>query len=161
MAGEATIEYWADTTRIDGVISKLLKGSEAKCALLVDKDGHLISRHGFTQTLDTTALSALMAGSFASTAEIARLVGELEFSVLFHQGKKDHIHMNLVGERSILAVVFDDRTTIGMVRLYAREAAEELERIFIETAKSGGERQGLSDEFASSAESKLDDIFQD
>lgn len=161
MAGDTTVEYWADTARIDGVMSKLLKGSEAKCALLVDKDGHLISRHGFTQTLDTTALAALMAGSFASTAEIARLVGELEFSVLFHQGKKDHIHMNLVGERSILAVVFDDRTTIGMVRLYAREAAEELEQVFEETTKSGGERQGLSEEFANSAGSKLDDIFQD
>ena len=102
-----------------------------------------------------------MAGSFASTAEIARLVGELEFSVLFHQGKKDHIHMNLVGERTILAVVFDDRTTIGMVRLYAREAAEELERVFAETAEKGGKPQGLSEEFTSSAESKLDDIFQD
>lgn len=161
MAGESTIEYWTDTARIDAVMSKLLKGSEAKCALLVDKDGHLISRHGFTQTLDTTALAALMAGSFASTAEIARLVGELEFSVLFHQGKKDHIHMNLVGERSILAVVFDDRTTIGMVRLYAREAAEELGKVFAETSKSGGDRQGLSEEFTSSAENKLDDIFQD
>jgi predicted regulator of Ras-like GTPase activity (Roadblock/LC7/MglB family) len=161
MAGESTIEYWADTARIDAAMSKLLKGSEAKCALMVDKDGHLIARHGFTQNLDTTALSALMAGSFASTAEIARLVGELEFSVLFHQGKKDHIHMNLVGERTILAVVFDDRTTIGMVRLYAREAAEELERVFAETAEKGGKPQGLSEEFTSSAESKLDDIFQD
>jgi predicted regulator of Ras-like GTPase activity (Roadblock/LC7/MglB family) len=161
MADESTVHYWDDTARIDGVMSKLLKGSEAKCALLVDKDGHLISRHGFTQTLDTTALAALMAGSFASTAEIARLVGELEFSVLFHQGKKDHIHMNLVGERSILAVIFDDRTTIGMVRLYAKEAANDLERIFAETKEQATEHEGLSKEFASSAGNKLDDIFQD
>lgn len=162
MADNSTVVYWQNTARIDEVMSKLLKGSEAKCALLVDKDGHLISRHGFTQTLDTTALAALMAGSFASTAEIARLVGELEFSVLFHQGKKDHIHMNIVGERSILAVIFDDRTTIGMVRLYAKEAADKLQRIFAEALdQDGKEDAGLSAEFTSSAGNALDDIFKD
>ncbi|MGB5107976.1 MAG: roadblock/LC7 domain-containing protein [Candidatus Zixiibacteriota bacterium] len=162
MAGDKLIVYWDDTEKIDTVMTRLLKGSEAKCALLVDKDGHLIARHGFTQTLDTTALSALMAGSFASTAEIAKLVGEPEFSVLFHQGKKDHIHMGLVGDRSILAVVFDDRTTIGMVRLYAKEAAEELQKVF-ETVlqKINSDDQGLSEEFTTSAENKLEDIFRD
>lgn len=162
MAGDKLIVYWDDTEKIDTVMTRLLKGSEAKCALLVDKDGHLIARHGFTQTLDTTALSALMAGSFASTAEIAKLVGEPEFSVLFHQGRKDHIHMGIVGDRSILAVIFDDRTTIGMVRLYAKEAAEELHKIF-ETVlrKVNSNDQGLSEEFTTSAENKLEDIFRE
>jgi predicted regulator of Ras-like GTPase activity (Roadblock/LC7/MglB family) len=162
VAGDKLIVYWDDTEKIDTVMTKLLKGSEAKCALLVDKDGHLIARHGFTQTLDTTALSALMAGSFASTAEIAKLVGEPEFSVLFHQGKKDHIHMGIVGDRSILAVVFDDRTTIGMVRLYAKEATEELQKVF-ETVlrKINSDDQGLSEEFTTSAENKLEDIFRE
>ncbi len=162
MAGDKLIVYWDDTEKIDTVMTRLLKGSEAKCALLVDKDGHLIARHGFTQTLDTTALSALMAGSFASTAEIAKLVGEPEFSVLFHQGRKDHIHMGIVGDRSILAVIFDDRTTIGMVRLYAKEAAEELQKIF-ETVlrKVNSSDQGLSEEFTTSAENKLEDIFRE
>jgi predicted regulator of Ras-like GTPase activity (Roadblock/LC7/MglB family) len=162
VAGDKLIVYWDDTEKIDTVMTRLLKGSEAKCALLVDKDGHLIARHGFTQTLDTTALSALMAGSFASTAEIAKLVGEPEFSVLFHQGRKDHIHMGIVGDRSILAVIFDDRTTIGMVRLYAKEAAEELHKIF-ETVlrKVNSNDQGLSEEFTTSAENKLEDIFRE
>jgi len=162
VAGDKLMVYWDDTEKIDVVMTKLLKGAEAKCALLVDKDGHLIARHGFTQTLDTTALSALMAGSFASTSEIAKLVGEPEFSVLFHQGKKDHIHMCLVGDRSILAIVFDDRTTIGMVRLYAKEAALELQRIFeVVLRKVNSSEEGLSEAFTNSAENKLEDIFRD
>ena len=162
MAGDGLIVYQEETAKIDGALRKLLKGSEAKCALLVDKDGHLITRQGFTHSLDTTALAALLAGSFASTKEIARLVGEPEFSVLFHQGKRDHIHMSLINERTILVVIFDDRTTIGMVRLYSKETAEELNLIF-EAALSKGSHaeEGLSDDFANSAESKLDDIFQD
>jgi len=148
--------------QIEKAMVHLLRTAEAKCALLVDKDGHLITRQGFTHSLDTTALAALLAGSFASTREIARLVGEPEFSVLFHQGKKDHIHVSLVGERGILAVIFDDRTTIGMVRLYAREIGEELGNILSKAQdEEGVEEEEIDSEFTSSAENKLDDIFKD
>src|SRR4030065_171121 len=126
MASQKYVIYEEELEHINTTLMKLLKGAEAKCVLLVDKDGYLVTRQGFTHSLDTTALAALLAGSFASTKEIARLVGEPEFSVLFHQGKKDHIHISLVGERTILVVIFDDRTTIGMVRLYAKEMGAEL-----------------------------------
>ncbi|MFH2037187.1 MAG: roadblock/LC7 domain-containing protein [Candidatus Zixiibacteriota bacterium] len=162
MSDDNLIIYEEDVEKVDSVLARMLKGAEAKCALLVDKDGHLITRQGFTHSLDTTALAALLAGSFASTKEIAKLVGESEFSVLFHQGKKDHIHMSLVGDRSIMAVIFDDRTTIGMVRLYARETALELAKVFEAiNIRTSGDQTGLSDEFAASAGDKLDDIFQD
>ena len=162
MPDEDLILYEEEITRIDAILTKMLKGAEAKCALLVDKDGHMITRQGFTHSLDTTALGALLAGSFASTKEIARLVGETEFSVLFHQGKKDHIHMSIVGERSILVVIFDDRTTIGMVRLYAKEASLQLTQIF-DDLKSGNQQResGVTADFANEAQTKLDDIFQD
>ncbi|KPK99653.1 MAG: hypothetical protein AMJ91_06965 [candidate division Zixibacteria bacterium SM23_73_3] len=158
--------YEEQIEKIEKALCRLIKDSQAKCVLLVDKDGHLITRQGFTQSLDTTALAALLAGSFASTREIARLVGEPEFSVLFHQGKKDHIHITLVGERTILAVIFDDRTTIGMVRLYAKEASENLERIFstVNRQHHQAEDQNRIDsdsEFSTSLENRLDDIFSD
>ncbi len=154
--------YEDQIEKIDTALIKLIKGAEAKCALLVDKDGYLITRQGFTHSLDTTALSALLAGSFASTKEIARLVGEPEFSVLFHQGRKDHIHLCLIGERTILAVIFDDRTTIGMVRLYAKEISEDLARILSQAQEStGSEQSKLDSEFTRSVEDKLDDIFKD
>lgn len=164
MNDDALIIYEEEIEKIDSLLTKLLKGAEAKCALLVDKDGHLITRQGFTHSLDTTALAALLAGSFASTKEIARLVGESEFSVLFHQGKKDHIHMSLVGERSIMVVIFDDRTTIGMVRLYSKETAAELAKIFTALAnRRDGEAAAptVTEDFAASAGDKLDDIFKD
>ena len=161
MSDDSLILYEEEIQKIDALLSKLIKGAEAKCALLVDKDGHLITRQGFTHSLDTTALGALLAGSFASTKEIAKLVGEPEFSVLFHQGKKDHIHMNIVGERSILVVIFDDRTTIGMVRLYSKETALELARIFEEVKAKSEDDNGIGGDFSDVAQDRLDDIFQD
>ncbi|KPL00613.1 MAG: hypothetical protein AMJ90_08040 [candidate division Zixibacteria bacterium SM23_73_2] len=162
MSDDRLIIYEEQIDKINQALQKLIKGAEAKCALLVDKDGYLITRQGFTHTLDTTALAALLAGSFASTKEIARLVGEPEFSVLFHQGKRDHIHLTLVGERTILAVIFDDRTTIGMVRLYAKEIGESIVSILSLTKESKEEENlSLGSEFTQSAENKLDDIFKD
>jgi predicted regulator of Ras-like GTPase activity (Roadblock/LC7/MglB family) len=161
MSDEVLILYEEEIAKIDALLTKMLKGAEAKCALLVDKDGHLITRQGFTHSLDTTALAALLAGSFASTKEIARLVGEPEFSVLFHQGKKDHIHMSIVGERSILVVIFDDRTTIGMVRLYAKETALELAKAFEQIKTKPGAKPDISQEFADMTQDRLNDIFQD
>jgi predicted regulator of Ras-like GTPase activity (Roadblock/LC7/MglB family) len=159
MSSHTFVVYEEQIDKINAAMLRLIKKAEAKCALLVDKDGHLITRQGFTQTLDTTALSALLAGSFASTKEIARLVGEPEFSVLFHQGEKDHIHVSLVGERCILAIVFDDRTTIGMVRLYAKESADRLKEIVSEASKD--ETLGLDPDFTQTAQTKIDDMFQE
>ncbi len=112
------------------ILSHLLRESQAKCALVVDRDGQVVTKEGFSKNVDTTALAALAAGAIASTKEIARLVGEPEFSVLLHQGAKGHIHFSLVGERGILVVIFDDRTTLGMVRLFAKQAVTDLEQIF-------------------------------
>ncbi len=161
MANSGMVIYEEQIEKINQLLTKLIKGGEAKCALLVDKDGHLITRQGFTHSLDTTALAALLAGSFASTKEIARLVGEPEFSVLFHQGKRDHIHINIVGERSILVIIFDDRTTIGMVRLYAKETSLDLARVFKHTQEEQRGKPELSKDFAERAGDRLDDIFQD
>lgn len=104
---------------INDCLRGFLRESEAKCAILVDRDGQMLARQGFTQDLDTVSLAALTAGAIASTQEIARLLGEPEFAVLFHQGVHDHIHFSLVGSRAIMMTVFDDRTTIGLIRLVA------------------------------------------
>ncbi len=158
MSPGAFVLYEEQIDRINAALLRLLKKAEAKCAIMADKDGHLITRQGFTQSLDTTALAALLAGSFASTREIARLVGEPEFSVLFHQGVRDHIHICLVGERCILAIVFDDRTTIGMVRLYAKETADRLKEL---TTQAGDGRADLSADFTTSAGATIDSMFNE
>jgi predicted regulator of Ras-like GTPase activity (Roadblock/LC7/MglB family) len=161
LSQEQQVLYEDQIKQIDNALTRIIKESEAKCALLVDKDGHLITRQGFTHTLDTTALAALLAGSFASTKEIARLVGEPEFSVLFHQGKRDHIHISLIGERTILVVIFDDRTTIGMIRLYAKEVGDNLKGILESKVDHSRVSVELGDDFSDSADEKLDDIFKE
>lgn len=120
----------------------------------------MVTKAGSTDDFDMQAVAALVAGSYAATREMARLLGEDEFSVLFHQGKRDNIQLTLVGDRTILATVFDERTTIGMVRLYAKEASEQLKKVFeeIATRKDDGS-EALGADFSDSVKDQLENFF--
>lgn len=143
-------------------MKEFLSLSDSKANILIDKEGHMVTKAGSTDDFDMQAVSALVAGSYAATREMARLLGEDEFSVLFHQGKRDNIQLTLIGDRTILATVFDERTTIGMVRLYAKEASVKLGKIFDEILKrevEGGGDAVLGNEFNQSAQNQLDTFF--
>ena len=141
------------------MLGQFLKSANAKCALLVDKDGHLVTKQGDSGTYDMDTISALVAGSFAATKQMAKLLGEEEFSIMFHQGRKDNIQLSLVGERTILAIIFDDKTTLGMVRLYASQVSSKLGSLFDEIAARKSEAETISKDFGTAAKSKLDDVF--
>ncbi|HLF92054.1 MAG TPA: roadblock/LC7 domain-containing protein [Planctomycetota bacterium] len=151
--------YKEDIEIIGKTLNTFLKNANARCALLVDKDGHMVTKEGESATYDMDTISALVAGSFAATKQMAKLLGEEEFSIMFHQGKKDNIQLSVVGDRTILAVIFDDRTTLGMVRLYASQVSSKLAQVFdgISERKSEGEKISL--DFGNAAKGKLDDLF--
>lgn len=149
---ERLVFYTEDVEAIDRVLEEFLALSNARSVLLIDRDGHLVTSKGDTERFNTDAVAALVAGSFAATKEMARMLGEGEFRVLSHQGSRDqHIHIGLVGERTLFTILFDERTTLGMVRYYANETATRLEEVFQRTR----ERQ-RSDE-----EVKLGEAFSD
>jgi len=84
--------------QIDELLRELLKNSDAKTALLLDQGGFLMSVQGFTEHLDPQTIAVLAAGSFATTRELAKLIGEEGFTVMFHQGRRDNIHISAVGK---------------------------------------------------------------
>ena len=159
LRGSRLVFYKEDMQRIEKILDQFLQSSNSKCALLVDKDGHLVTKFGEASTYDMDTISALVAGSFAATKQMAKLLGEEEFSIMFHQGKKDNIQLSLVGERTILAVIFDDKTTLGMVRLYASQVSSKLSEVFDDIAERKVEGEKISQEFGEAAKGKLDDIF--
>lgn len=151
--------YKEDIEKIEKTLMQFIKNANAKCALLVDKDGHLVTKQGEASSYDMDTISALVAGSFAATKQMAKLMGEEEFSIMFHQGKKDNIQLSLVGDRTILAVIFDDKTTLGMVRLYASQVTSKLADLFNGIAVRKVSQEKISQDFGDQAKGKLDDIF--
>ena len=110
MAAPDIVMYEEEFNQIKGIISKLRVDANAKVVFLVDKNGQQIAAQGEIENLDTTSLASLTAGNVAATDGLARLIGEKEFSILFHEGEKDNIHISIVASRVILVVIFDERS---------------------------------------------------
>jgi predicted regulator of Ras-like GTPase activity (Roadblock/LC7/MglB family) len=118
-----------DIKRIDACLNKVLNKSAAVSAFLIDRSGQLITNCGSPSTLDVSAFSALTAANFGATSEIAKLLGEQEFNLLFHKGQNENVYFSVVGENMIIVIVFDDRTTVGLVRLSINMIMDELLQI--------------------------------
>src|SRR5215467_14045702 len=130
MAAPDIVMYEEEFNQIKQVISKLRIDANAKVVFLVDKNGQQIAAHGNIENLDTTSLASLTAGNVAATDGLAKLIGEKEFSILFHEGEKDNIHISIVAQRVILVVIFDSRSSLGLVRLRVKKASVELTDVF-------------------------------
>lgn len=110
-----------DQMAIEQLLTDFLKKSEAQWSALVDKGGNLFAQNGDTGTLDLSILSALAAGSFAATHELAKRLGESEFSALYHEGQGQHILMSALNHECLLVTIFGEKTNIGLVRFYAQQ----------------------------------------
>jgi len=156
------VMYDEEFQRISAVIEKLLRESNAKVIFLVDKNGQLIAGCGETENLDTTSLASLTAGNIAATGGLAKLIGEKEFSILFHEGEKDNIHISIIAQRVILVVIFDHRSSLGLVRLRVKKASEELAGIFADLAEKAAEMEktgNIDSPFAEITDDDIDNLF--
>jgi len=154
--------YDEEFRQINIVIDKLLREANAKVIFLVDKNGQLISGVGEVERFDTTSLASLTAGNIAATGGLAKLIGEKEFSILFHEGEKDNLHISIVGGRVILVVLFDSRSSLGLVRLRVKKASDELTVIFDGLMQKAEEKEksGTTDfPFAEITDDDIDNLF--
>lgn len=152
-----------DFRRIIRQLNVLTRDASARTTLLVDRNGHLITFSGEEPRFDTTAFATLSAADFAANDHLASLIGEPEFTSLYHQGEKENMYLADIRKRVILVVLFDDRTTLGLVRLRVKQALKELDAIFADIfAQVGrGDRSRLGVEFAADAEDEIDNLFRD
>jgi predicted regulator of Ras-like GTPase activity (Roadblock/LC7/MglB family) len=156
------VMYEEEYKKINYIIEKLLREANSKVIFLVDKNGQLISGVGETERFDTTSLASLTAGNIAATGGLAKLIGEKEFSILFHEGEKDNLHISIVGGRVILVVLFDSRSSLGLVRLRVKKASEDLTAIFEGLMKRAEEKEKSGDgefPFAEITDDDIDNLF--
>ena len=163
MAGSDLVMYEEEFKQIDEELSKLHEQANAKLTFVVDKNGQLITAVGETENLDTTSLASLTAGNIAATGGMAKLIGEKEFSILFHEGERDNIHISIISQRVIIVVIFDQRSSLGLVRLRVKKSAEALSNIFnrilLKVEKEKGVKGETKSPFAEITEEDIDKLF--
>jgi predicted regulator of Ras-like GTPase activity (Roadblock/LC7/MglB family) len=151
-----------DYQAITRSLQQFLYDSNSRCALLVDRAGQLVATVGEQPRFDATAFATLTAADFSANDQLARLIGETEFSSLFHQGEQESMYLADVARRVILVILFDNRTTLGLVRLKAKQTVEELSRLFTQMFErsAGGGPQTAKPNLLAGADDEIDRLFQ-
>ena len=158
--------YEEEYQQIKEVLARLQTDSNSKIVFLVDKNGQQIAAHGDMRGVDATSLASLTAGNVAATDGLAKLIGEKEFSILFHEGERDNIHISLVAQRVILVVIFDEKSSLGLVRLRVKKASQELEKVFeviVQKAEAdrGNAANRFDSPFAEITDEDIDSLFSE
>ena len=118
------VESW-----IEGPLRQFLDDAGVELALLLHPTGQVLAQHGFARSVDVMSACALAAAIHASAAEIGRQLDGEPFTTLHHHGQARQIFLGeLPTARGshILLTVFDDATSIGLVRLYFTELSKRL-----------------------------------
>ena len=148
----------SDYNRITGHLTDLLKESNARSALVVDRTGQLLATAGEALSFDPTVFASLTAADFSANDQLAKMIGEAEFASLFHQGEKESMYLADIARRVILVVLFDQRTTVGLVRLRVKQTVQDLGQLLDEMfsrASGDSEKGGLLE----GAEDEIDKLF--
>src|SRR5579864_2023024 len=148
-----------DYGAITQALHKFLFESNARCALLVDRTGQLVATVGEQPTFDPTAFATLTAADFSANDQLAKLIGEHDFNSLFHQGERESMYLADVARRVILVVLFDTRTTLGLVRLKMKETVAELTKLFDQVFARGTGAQEQTQGLLHGAEDEIDKLF--
>jgi predicted regulator of Ras-like GTPase activity (Roadblock/LC7/MglB family) len=141
------------------LLQKFLFDSSARCALLVDRSGQLVATVGEKPNFDPTAFATLTAADFSANDQLARLIGETDFNSLFHQGEKESMYLADVARRVILVALFDNRTTLGLVRLKLKDTVADLTKLFHEVFSRGGPGKEQQAGLLAGAEDEIDKLF--
>ena len=160
MVNPQMVMYEEEFNQIQTVVDRLVREANAKVVFIVDKNGQLIAAAGDIDNVDTTSLASLTAGNIAATGGMAKLLKENEFATQFHEGEKANIHIQLVGNRVILVVIFDAKSSLGLVRLRVKKATNELVNILDVLVKKSASGNQPS-VFSEITDDDIDNLFND
>jgi predicted regulator of Ras-like GTPase activity (Roadblock/LC7/MglB family) len=164
MSGAGTWSIGEDDHRkITEHLFSLLQESQARCALVVDRTGQMLANAGDALKFDPAAFASLTAADFSANDQLAKMIGEPEFGSLFHQGEKESMYLADVARRAILVVLFDQRTTVGLVRLKVKQTVNDLSKVFDDMFGRAGQGgpQAKGPGLLQGAEDEIDKLFGD
>ena len=154
-------DYWA----INSVLKELLKNSNSQSILLIDKTGQMIASVGIEPEFDLMSFASLCAADFEANSQLAQLIGEKDFSTLYHQGSDESMYLAKVASHIILVVLFNKRTTLGLVRLRVKKAVEGLNTVlsglFDKLRYENEDLNEFDEEFTEELNKEIDSLFTD
>jgi predicted regulator of Ras-like GTPase activity (Roadblock/LC7/MglB family) len=160
---ENFIIYNEEYILIKDVLQKLKINTSAKAVFITDSEGHCIASSGEMDDVNLNSISSLIAGSVAAINSIAQMLKIDSFSAILNESSKESLHISLINDRTMLVVIFDNTSNLGLVRFRVRSSLEQLTKVFqiiykklkaSDKMPGGSPFEGVSDE-------DIDRIFGD
>jgi predicted regulator of Ras-like GTPase activity (Roadblock/LC7/MglB family) len=149
-----------DVGAIGRALQRCVDDCNARSGLLVERSGQLVTSVGDPLRFDPAAFAVLTAADFSANDELARLMGETEFTSLVHQGERDSMYLVDIGRRVILVILYDSRTTLGLVRLGARRSVDQLTALVAQLFGRSQDSAGRPPAILRGADDDIDKLFQ-
>jgi predicted regulator of Ras-like GTPase activity (Roadblock/LC7/MglB family) len=165
MGGRDLVLHEEEYARLTRLAERLVRDANARFVSLIDRNGQPITHAGDLGDVDRTSLASLAAGNVAATEGLARMIGERSFQSMYHEGDRDHLHLSAIGDVGILIVAFDERSSLGLVRLRVRQVTTDLVAVFDEIlsrsrAFSSG-MDGLAAALPDITDEDIENLFRD
>ncbi len=144
---------------VDEILDRVRHVSGSRFIALVSTSGQPITTSTAEEHPDTLSLASLAASSFAATQQLAEVLHEREFTLLFHEGGESNLHVAQVTDQVLLVITFGRETQVGKVRLYTSRAIEVLRPIFSTTDEDADDALLIDDDYSLLAGEAIDDLF--
>jgi predicted regulator of Ras-like GTPase activity (Roadblock/LC7/MglB family) len=146
--------------RCDTLLGELKDLLDCSFLALISTSGQPITTASDEFHPETLSLASLTASAFAATRQLAEILNEREFTLLFHEGSSMNLHVAQVNTQVLLLITFGREVPVGKVRLYTQRAIVVLQRIF-EDERDAEYRLVIDDEYEATADRAIDEVFRD
>jgi predicted regulator of Ras-like GTPase activity (Roadblock/LC7/MglB family) len=160
---ENFIIYNEEYVLIKEIIRKLKANTNAKTVFITDSEGHCIASSGEMDDVNLNSISSLIAGSVAAINGIAQMLKIENFTAVLNESARESLHISLINDRTMLIVIFDNSSNLGLVRFRVRNALEELVKVFQTINKKLKATEAIpgSSPFEGVSDEDIDRIFGD
>lgn len=120
----ATVEPW-----VEAPLKRYVDDARARLALLLHPSGQVVAQAGFTRAVDVMTACALAAAVHATASELGRQVDGRAFHGLHHAGAVKQLYLAPIETARgpyICLTVFDQESSLGLVRMFIDELRREL-----------------------------------
>jgi predicted regulator of Ras-like GTPase activity (Roadblock/LC7/MglB family) len=160
---ENFIIYNEEYILIKDILQKLKINTSAKVVFITDSEGHCIASSGEMDDVNLNSISSLIAGSVAAINSIAQMLKIESFSAILNESSKESLHISLINDRTMLVVIFDNTSNLGLVRFRVRSSLEQLTKVFqiIYKKLKSSEKMPAGSPFEGVSDEDIDRIFGD
>jgi hypothetical protein len=120
----AAVEPW-----VEAPLRRYVDDARARIALLLHPTGQVLAQAGFTREVDVMTACALASAVHATAGELGRQLEGRAFAGLHYAGPERQMHLGALETSRgsfICLTVFDDETSLGLIRIYFEELGRDL-----------------------------------